>query len=62
VGYGFLPSRSEKNGLHRVAERKSKFIMIVLILAAVLLTIAPESFRAVWQNREFGGSQVGVFL
>ncbi|MDI6846148.1 MAG: isoprenylcysteine carboxylmethyltransferase family protein [Candidatus Saccharicenans sp.] len=53
----------KRKGGHRISERKSKFIMMMLIFAGVLLAIVPESFRAVWRTRPFGLWQVaGTFI
>ena len=60
----------KKNGDHKVSERKSKFIMTIMIFAGVLLAIVPENFRSVWRTREFGLFQIigtavlagGVFI
>lgn len=47
-----------KNGYHKIIERKSKYIIIGLILTGVLLAVAPESFRTTWRNRDFGVMQL----
>lgn len=47
-----------KNGYHKIIERKSKYIIIGLILTGVLLAVAPESFRTTWRNRDFGVTQL----
>lgn len=48
----------KRSGYYKVLERKSKFIIIFLILLGVFLAIYPESFRSVWRTREFGLFQI----
>jgi protein-S-isoprenylcysteine O-methyltransferase Ste14 len=44
----------KKNSYAKMLDKKSKFVVIVLIFLGVLLAIAPESFRSSWRSREFG--------
>jgi protein-S-isoprenylcysteine O-methyltransferase Ste14 len=48
----------KRNAAHRVAERKSKFIMTILIFTGVFLAVLPEDFRSVWRTRPFGLCQI----
>ncbi|MGB9905911.1 MAG: methyltransferase family protein [Candidatus Saccharicenans sp.] len=53
----------KRNHEQKVAERKSKFIVTLLILIGVGLALVPENFRSVWRHREFGTLQVfGTFV
>ncbi|MGC9772713.1 Protein-S-isoprenylcysteine O-methyltransferase Ste14 [Fervidobacterium changbaicum] len=52
-----------KNIYSKVLDKRSKFIVIGLILIGVFLAIVPEDFRAVWRTREFGPFQIfGTFI
>ncbi|MCS7175785.1 methyltransferase family protein [Pseudothermotoga sp.] len=48
----------KRNEYHKVLDKKSKFIMTVLISLGVILAISPESFRNTWRSREFGFYQI----
>lgn len=53
----------KRNHEQKVAERKSKFIVTLLIFIGLLLAIVPEDFRATWRHREFGLAQIiGSFI
>ncbi|MCX8161309.1 MAG: isoprenylcysteine carboxylmethyltransferase family protein [Candidatus Saccharicenans sp.] len=53
----------KRNHQQKVAEKKSKFIVTLLIFAGVLLALVPEGFRATYRQREFGGFQIaGTFV
>lgn len=53
----------KRNHEQKVAEKKSKFIVTLLIFTGVGLALIPESFRAVWRHREFGAFQIaGTFI
>lgn len=48
----------KRNAYSKILDRKSKFIMSMLIFGGVILAVAPEDFRAVWRTREFGLFQI----
>ncbi|MGQ9801380.1 MAG: methyltransferase family protein [Candidatus Saccharicenans sp.] len=48
----------KRNLEQKVAEKKSKFIVTILIFAGVGPALIPENFRAVWRHREFGVFQI----
>ncbi len=53
----------KRNHEQKVTEKKSKFVVILLIFAGVLLALVPEGFRLTWRNREFGLIQAaGTFI
>ncbi|MCS7298375.1 MAG: isoprenylcysteine carboxylmethyltransferase family protein [Spirochaetia bacterium] len=53
----------KKNFYSKVLDRKSRLVVIFLILTGVILAIAPEDFRATWRSREFGLFQlIGTFV
>lgn len=53
----------KRNHEQKVAEKKSKFIVTILIFIGVGLALIPEDFRAVWRQREFGIFQIiGTFI
>ncbi len=53
----------KRNHQQKVAEKKSKFIVTLLIFSGLMLALVPEDFRATWRHREFGPIQVaGTFI
>lgn len=53
----------KRNHEQLVAEKKSKFIVTLLIFIGFLLALVPEDFRATWRHREFGPAQIaGTFI
>ncbi len=53
----------KRNHEQKVAEKKSKFIVALLVFAGLLLALVPESFRATWRHRAFGPAQIiGTFI
>lgn len=53
----------KRNHEQKVAEKKSNFIVALLIFTGLLLALIPESFRATWRHRAFGMAQIaGTFI
>ncbi|SHN58713.1 methyltransferase family protein [Fervidobacterium gondwanense] len=51
-----------KGSYSKILDKKSKLVVVVLILIGVILAVAPENFRTVWRTREFGAFQIfGTF-
>ncbi len=48
----------KKTGYTKVLDKKSKFIVTILILIGVILAIIPKGFRITWLKRPFGLCQI----
>jgi protein-S-isoprenylcysteine O-methyltransferase Ste14 len=53
----------KRNSYSKILDKKSKFIVIILIFLGVALADASGNFRDIWRTREFGLFQiVGTFV